>query len=153
MNALHLSTTQYFALAGLFALTGVAFRGFGGTALTAMAKRLKAHLKLIGIETNSYRTRGSQYTVYEHEKMEDMYNHIFNTSVQWVIFGLIGLNVSIIAECLFTLPAPPLYVLSLISAWIAAWYLFIVVSNYITTGVFMWMTRYRLYRQYPNIKF
>lgn len=153
MNALHLSTTQYFALAGLFALTGVAFRGFGGTALTAMAKRLKAHLKLIGIETNSYRTRGSQYTVYEHEKMEDMYNHIFNTSVQWVIFGLIGLNVSIIAECLFTLPAPPLYILSLISAWIAAWYLFIVVSNYITTGVFMWMTRYRLYRQYPNIKF
>lgn len=153
MNALHLSTTQYFALAGLFALMGVAFRGFGGTALTAMAKRLKAHLKLIGIETNSYRTRGSQYTVYEHEKMEDMYNHIFNTSVQWVIFGLIGLNVSIIAECLFTLPAPPLYVLSLISAWIAAWYLFIVVSNYITTGVFMWMTRYRLYRQYPNIKF
>lgn len=153
MNALHLSTTQYFALAGLFALTGVAFRGFGGTALTAMAKRLKAHLKLIGIETNSYQTRGSQYTVYEHEKMEDMYNHIFNTSVQWVIFGLIGLNVSIIAECLFTLPAPPLYVLSLISAWIAAWYLFIVVSNYITTGVFMWMTRYRLYRKYPNIKF
>lgn len=68
MNALHLSTTQYFALAGLFALMGVAFRGFGGTALTAMAKRLKAHLKLIGIETNSYRTRGSQYTVYEHEK-------------------------------------------------------------------------------------
>lgn len=153
MNALHLSTTQYFALAGLFALTGVAFRGFGGTALTAMAKRLKAHLKLIGIETNSYRTRGSQYTVYEHEKMEDMYNHIFNTSVQWVIFGLIGLNVSIIAECLFTLPAPPLYVLSLISAWIAAWYLFIVVSNYITTGVYLWMTRYRLYRHYPNIKF
>jgi hypothetical protein len=139
MNALHLSTTQYFALAGLFALTGVAFRGFGGTALTAMAKRLKAHLKLIGIETNSYRTRGSQYTVYEHEKMENMYNHIFNTSVQWVIFGLIGLTVSIIAECLFTLPAPPLYVLSLISAWIAAWYLFIVVSNYITTGVFMWI--------------
>lgn len=153
MNALHLSTTQYFALAGLFALTGVAFRGLGGTALTAMAKRLKAYLKLIGIETNSYRTRGSQYTVYEHEKMENMYNHIFNTSVQWVIFGLIGLTVSIIAECLFTLPAPPLYVLSLISAWIAAWYLFIVVSNYITTGVFMWMTRYRLYRQYPNIKF
>lgn len=118
-----------------------------------MAKRLKAHLKLIGIETNSYRTRGSQYTVYEHEKMENMYNHIFNTSVQWVIFGLFGLTVSIIVECLFTLPAPPLYVLSLISAWIAAWYLFIVVSNYITTGVFMWMTRYRLYRQYPNIKF
>ena len=85
--------------------------------------------------------------------MENIYNHIFNTSVQWVIFGLIGLTVSIIAECLFTLPAPPLYVLSLISAWIAAWYLFIVVSNYITTGVFMWMTRYRLYREYPNIKF
>lgn len=153
MNALHLSTTQYFALAGLFALAGVALRGFGGTALTAMAKQLKAHLKLIGIETNSYRTRGSEYTLYERTEMENIYNHIFNTSVQWVIFGLIGLTVSIIAECLYTLPAPPLYVLSLISAWIAAWYLFIVLSNYITTGVFMWMTRYRLYREYPNIKF
>lgn len=153
MNALHLSTTQYFALAGLFALAGVAFRGLGGTALTEMAKRLKAHWKLIGIETNSYRTRGSEYTLYERKEMENMYNRIFNTSVQWVIVGLIGLTVSIIAECLFTLPAPPLYVLSLISAWIAAWYLFIVVSNYITTGVFMWMTHYRLYREYPNIKF
>lgn len=153
MNALHLSTTQYFALAGLFALAGVALRGFGGTALTAMAKQLKAHWKLIGIETNSYRTRGSEYTLYERKEMENMYNRIFNTSVQWVIVGLIGLTVSIITECLFTLPAPPLYVLSLISAWIAAWYLFIVVSNYITTGVFMWMTRYRLYREYPNIKF
>lgn len=153
MNTLHLSTTQYFALAVLFALAGVAFRGFGGTALTAKAKQLKAHWKLIGIETNSYRTRGSQYTLYEHKEMENMYNRIFNTSVQWVIVGLIGLTVSIIAECLFTLPAPPLYVLSLISAWIAAWYLFIVVSNSITTGVYLWMTRYQLYREYPYIKF
>lgn len=153
MNTLHLSTTQYFCLAGLFAVAGIALRGFGGTALTAMAKQLKAHWKLIGIETNSYRTRGSKYTLYEHEEMENMYNRIFNASVQWVIVGLVGLVVSIIAECLFLLPASPLLVFSIITTWIAAWFLFIVLANYITTGVFMWMTRYQLYHQYPNIKF
>lgn len=153
MSALHLTATQYFCLAGLYAVMGFALRGFGGLILTTMAKQLKAHWKLIGIETNSYRTRGSQYTLYEHGEMENMYDRIFNTSVQWVIVGIVGLVVSIVVECLFILPAPPLYVLSIISAWIAAWFLFIVVSNYITTGTIMWLTRYQLYRQYPNIKF
>lgn len=55
MNALHLSTTQYFALAGLFALAGVALRGFGGTALTAMAKQLKAHWNSFAIDIISQR--------------------------------------------------------------------------------------------------
>lgn len=153
MNTLHLSITQYFALAALFALAGVAFRALGGSASTAMANRLKAHWKLIGIETNSYRTRGSEYTLYERNEMNDMYNRLFNATTLWVIVGLVGLTVSIIVECLFTLPAPPLYVLSLITAWIAAWYLFVVIAYYISLAVIMQMTQYNLYRQYPNIKF
>lgn len=153
MNTLHLSTTQYFALAGLFALAGVALRGLGGTALTKMAKRLKAHLKLIGIETNSYRTRGSEYTLYERKEMEAMYDRIFNTSILWTIAGVVGTIVAIIVECLFILPAPFLLVLSIITAWLAEGFFLIVLANYVTAGIYMWMTHYRLYREYPNIKF
>lgn len=49
MNTLHLSTTQYFALAGLFALAGVALRGLGGTALALFTlwviETIKKHIK------------------------------------------------------------------------------------------------------------
>ena len=134
-------------------LAGVAFRALGGSASTAMAHRLKAHWKLIGIETNSYRTRGSEYTLYERNEMNDMYNRLFDAATLWIIVGLVGLTVSIIVECLFTLPAPPLYVLSLITAWIAAWYLFVVIAYYISMAVIMQMTQYNLFRQYPKINF
>lgn len=153
MNALHLSTTQYFALAALFAVAGIALRGFGGTALTAMAKRLKAHWKLIGIETNSYRTRGEGYTLYERREMKAMYDRIFNTAILWTIAGVVGTIVAIIVECLFILPAPFLLVLSIITAWLAEGFFLIVLANYVTVGIYIWMTRYQLYREYPNIKF
>lgn len=153
MNALHLSTTQYFALAGLFALAGVALRGLGGTALTKMAERLKAHWKLIGIETNSYRTRGGGYTLYERREMKAMYDRIFNTSILWTIAGVVGTIVAIIVECLFILPASFLLVLSIITAWLAEGFFLIVLANYVTVGIYIWMTRYQLYREYPNIKF
>lgn len=74
MSLFNLTVIQYYLVTCLFLFWAFIFRQFLSQYNSRKADNLKVLWKQYGIETNSFRTRGSQYTLYEKGAIEQMHD-------------------------------------------------------------------------------
>lgn len=86
MPILNLTVSQYIIVALLITLWAFIIRGVMARVNNRKMEEMKKLWKKVGIETNSFRTRGSQYTLYEKGAMEQMYDALVNRFMH-IIYG------------------------------------------------------------------
>lgn len=101
MSILNLTVSQYIVVALLIALWTLIVR----RALAWVNERKKDEVKKLwkkrGIETNSFRTRGSQYTLYEKGAMEQLHDVIYRRSLNVIYGACIFLVMALTAETVY----------------------------------------------------
>lgn len=130
MSLFNLTVIQYYQVACLLLFWAFIFRQFLSQYNSRKADNLKVLWKQYGIETNSFRTRGSQYTLYEKGAIEQMHDQLIEESMNLIKIGIMLVFMVIGFETIrfILLPMPVSIYVAVLVAGISAVFCWLVVS-------------------------
>lgn len=106
MPILNLTVSQYIVVALLITLWAFIARWVMAWVNNRKTEEVKKLWKKRGIETNSFRTRGSQYTLYEKGAMEQMHDTLVNRVMHIVYGACIFFIMVVTAESIYFFMTP-----------------------------------------------
>ena len=106
MPILNLTDSQYIVVALLITLWAFIARWVMVGVNNCKTEEVKKLWKKAGIETNSFRTRGSQYTLYEKGAMEQMHDTLLNRSMHIIYGACIFFIMVVTAESIYFFMTP-----------------------------------------------
>lgn len=106
MPILNLTVSQYIVVALLITLWAFIARWVMVGVNICKTEEVKKLWKKAGIETNSFRTRGSQYTLYEKGAMEQMHDTLRNRSMHIIYGACIFFIMVVTAESIYFFMTP-----------------------------------------------
>lgn len=106
MSILNLTVSQYIVVALLITLWAFIVRWVMAWVNNCKTEEVKKLWKKRGIETNSFRTRGSQYTLYEKGAMEQMHDALVNRFMHIVYGACIFFIMVVTAESIYFFMTP-----------------------------------------------
>lgn len=106
MPILNLTVSQYIVVALLITLWAFIARWVMAWVNGRKTEEVKKLWKKRGIETNSFRTRGSQYTLYEKGAMEQMHDTLVNRFMHIVYGACIFFIMVVTAESIYFFMTP-----------------------------------------------
>lgn len=130
MSLFNLTVIQYYLVACLLLFWAFIFRQFLSQYSSRKADNLKVLWKQCGIETNSFRTRGSQYTLYEKGAIEQMHDQLIEESMNLIKIGIMLVFMVIGFETIrfILLPMPVSIYVAVLVAGISAVFCWLIVS-------------------------
>lgn len=130
MSLFNLTVIQYYQVACLLLFWAFILRQFLSQYNSRKADNLKVLWKQYGIETNSFRTRGSQYTLYEKGAIEQMHDQLIEESINLIKIGimLVFMVIGFETTRFILLPMPVSIYVAVLVAGISAGFCWLVVS-------------------------
>jgi hypothetical protein len=126
MPILNLTVSQYIVVALLITLWAFIARWVMVWVNGRKTEEVKKLWKKRGIETNSFRTRGSQYTLYEKGAMEQMHDALVNRAIHIIYGACIFFVMVVTAESIYFFMTPT--TIGVYFAGLAVW----------LAGTFLW---------------
>jgi hypothetical protein len=130
MSILNLTVSQYIVVALLITLWAFIARWVMVGVNNCKSEEVKKLWKKAGIETNSFRTRGSQYTLYEKGAIEQMHDQLIEESMNLIKIGIMLVFMVIGFETIrfILLPMPVSIYVAVLVAGISAVFCWLIVS-------------------------
>ena len=146
MSILNLTVSQYNVVALLITLWAFIVRWVMAWVNNRKTEEVKKLWKKRGIETNSFRTRGSQYTLYEKGAMEQMHDALVNRFIHIVYGACIFFIMVVTAESIYFFMTPTTVAVYFagLAAWLAGTFFWSILATQFTYYITLLCEKRRL---------